>query len=215
MKAAIIFLKGVYRKNSLPYYRGLCKGKTMVAANGGSRFFVKCGIRPDLIIGDLDSAVALPIHLVAGVELVKFPPRKDKTDSQLALEYCLENGARSVDLVMPDFGQPDHYLGNLMLLNLSLVRRSVAAVRVVSEKYQAVILQDNHLALAGCKGDLISVLPVEKRIELTCEGMEYEVNRLKVRPGETVALRNQVRIGKARMAVRGRALVIHQFIDRK
>ena len=118
MKNVTIFLSGSYRKSDLDYYRKLCRGRFTVAANGGHRFFVKTNTRPDLVIGDMDSISAAALRRLDGCSFVQVPAEKDQTDSELAVTYCLANGARSVDIVDPGCGNLDHLLGNLLLSEL-------------------------------------------------------------------------------------------------
>jgi len=213
MKSCILFLHGTYRAADLPYYRRLCRGKVMVAVDGGLRFFIKAGLKPDFIIGDFDSAKIVPKKIRDRAEILSFPQIKDKTDSHLALDYCLKNGARRIDIVMPTIGEPDHFLGNLMLLTAVPRKKSGPAitVRIINRRYEARCLVDESITINDSAGDMVSIIPISSRIELTSTGCEYRADSLKIKRGDSRPLRNRITARRARIAIAGKALLIRQF----
>ena len=90
----------------------------LVAADGGLRHVLALGLTPHLLIGDLDSASPEDVAKLQsrGVTIQQFPPAKDETDIQLALQTVLENGYQHVILMAALGGRMDHALGNLSLL---------------------------------------------------------------------------------------------------
>ncbi|MBR2432244.1 MAG: thiamine diphosphokinase, partial [Clostridia bacterium] len=52
----------------------------VIAADGGYDSLLNRGIRPDVLIGDLDSIKEMP----NGIELIRHPVKKDETDMHLA-----------------------------------------------------------------------------------------------------------------------------------
>lgn len=210
----ILFLQGTYRSDHLEFYRHLCRGRMKVAVDGGYRFFQKVGLVPDALIGDFDSLKRMPRELPAQTEVVRYPIRKDKTDTHLALEYALARGGRRIDIVVPQIGEPDHFLGNVMLLNLTSAARQAggrADIRLVNYSYDIRLLRDGVVSFTDAVDDVVSVIPLSKRIRLTTQGMEYNAVECLVRLGETLPLRNRVQGGRARIRIVGRALVVRQF----
>ena len=75
-------------------------GDLVIAADGGLRALQTSGVRPDLLVGDLDSLGDCP--LPADVPLLRFPVRKDDTDTGLALaEGCAAAIAPSPSTAAP------------------------------------------------------------------------------------------------------------------
>jgi thiamine pyrophosphokinase len=213
MSSFILFLHGRYPASGLAFYKRLARGKTRIAVDGGLSFFDKAGLRPDLIIGDCDSIKRDPRKTYPGVNVVVFPAEKDKTDTQLAVEYAIRSGATSIDIVQPIFGEADHFAGNLMLL-ASLVERAtprVLHVRLINTAYEIIFLRDRSCVISKARGDTISVVPLTSKISLTCSGTAFPVKGLTVRRGETIALRNRVTTDRASIRVAGEAFVFHQF----
>jgi len=211
MKNCILFVHGTYKKNRLFFYKQLCKGKTKVAVDGGYRFFEKTGIIPDILIGDFDSLSKIPSDLPPKTRVLSYPTHKDKTDTHLALEHCIKEGAVDIDIVVPHFGEPDHYLGNLMLLKMVSEKSKKARARIVNYNYQIVLLENNKAEFNKCVGDLVSVIPFEKKIELSCSGTEYETDRLRINPGDSRSLRNLITALNAVFHVKGTAFLIHRY----
>lgn len=211
MKDCILFVHGTYRSQDLAFYKKLCRAKFKIAVDGGYNFFKKTGLVPDLIIGDMDSAFSLP-DLPSKTTLLTFPTRKDKTDSQLAVEYCIEQGAKSIDLVMPSVGQTDHFVANLLLSTLRAVSAWAGAggrFRVLNRAYEVHYLNDGRVTLTNCAGHTVSVLPICRQIVLNCRGTDYDVRDARIARGHTRALRNRISDRKAVFAVKGEALVWH------
>ncbi|UCC44276.1 MAG: thiamine diphosphokinase [Candidatus Zixiibacteriota bacterium] len=212
MKDCIIFLRGVYRTRDLDHYRRLCRGKFTIAANGGYAFFAKAGITPDLIIGDLDSLRGKGAPKPKEIQVVVHPAEKDATDAEIALDYCLNQRVKKIDIVQPSTGEPDHFAGNLMLLTRSVQSRRSRyrpSVRLLSRSHEVFLLKDQTRVFRDSIGDLISVLPVSGNIRLSCSGMEYTADCRTIRRGRTIGLRNRICARLARIEVEGQALVFH------
>jgi len=214
VKSFIIFTHGAYRTEHLNFYRKLCRSKIKIAVDGGLRFFLKTHIIPDLLIGDLDSLPRGPKDLSRRTKVLTFPARKDKTDLQLAFEYCLSEKAKSIEIIDPIFGQLDHFLGNVMLVNLidKLTNTgSSPRVRFITARYEIIFVSDQPERFVDCNGDIVSVIPLSESILLTCSGTEYDVRHAEIRGGHTRGLRNRIVSQKATFDIRGKAFVIHRI----
>jgi thiamine pyrophosphokinase len=213
MSAFVLFLHGRYAKTDLRFYRQVAKGKTKVAVDGGLEFFLRSGMKPDLIVGDFDSLTSDPLRKFPHTDVITYPVEKDTTDAQLAVAYAIKAGATSIDIVQPSFGEADHFTGNLMLL-ASLVEKRRARklkLRLVNARYEIVFLSNDSWSVAGAQGDTVSVVPLSPSITLTCTGAAYLAEKLTVRRGDTIALRNRIISGTAKFTVKGQAFIFHQI----
>ena len=86
----------------------------MIAADSGYGNAVKLGVTPTVALGDFDSwdEASLP----QDIQKIPFPPQKDFTDTQLAVEYAIEQGCRQIVLIGGLSGRLDHTLSNLAIL---------------------------------------------------------------------------------------------------
>lgn len=217
MRNAVLFLHGKYAAADLNFYKRLTRGKYLVAVNGGYSFFRKVGLTPDLLIGDFDSIGRMPRTLTARTTVVQHPAYKEKTDAELALDHCLSLGVQEIYMVQPSFGEPDQFVGNLMLLirAAQLKRRMQGcSVHVINRRYQACALADGAGVISGGRGDVFSVVPISDQITLTLSGTEYDVTNLIIKRGESRGLRNRITMNPAHIRIRGTALVIRQFASR-
>jgi thiamine pyrophosphokinase len=143
--------------------RWLADADRVVAIDGGTAWLAKVGRRPDLVIGDLDSAdPALIAALEAdGVAIERHAVAKDASDTELAVAGVLAAGADEI-VILGALAGPrlDHQLANLMLLvdpqlsglpDLRIVRGSTV-VRALHARAS--------LALEGRPGDLVTLLPI-------------------------------------------------------
>ena len=94
---AIIFVNGVIPDHTT-VKRWVREGDDLIAADGGAYHALAMGLRPRVVVGDLDSlAPELAEELAAqGVELEKYPTAKNKTDLELALERAIQDGAKEI-----------------------------------------------------------------------------------------------------------------------
>jgi len=214
MCKAILFLAGRYHARDFQFYRKLARGCFKVAVDGGYRFFERSGLVSDLLIGDFDSLKKLPRQLSQKTRVARFPVDKDKTDTELALDYCLDHGISKIDLVQPSLGDPDHFLANLFLLSRAS-RRSrpgTPQLRLVGPDYEALLLSDSRVSFCRAQGSVVSVIPVSASITLTCRGTAFDVTRAKIARGQTRSTRNRITAATASFEIAGKAFVIRHFL---
>ncbi|MDQ7008635.1 MAG: thiamine diphosphokinase [Acidobacteriota bacterium] len=89
----------------------------VIAADGGAAHCLGWGLSPRVVIGDNDSlATEAAARLERrGTRFLRYPPEKDATDLELALDEALDRGAESIDLFGVLGGRWDHTLANLLL----------------------------------------------------------------------------------------------------
>lgn len=108
-------------------------GDLVLAADGGYRALCSLGYTPDLLLGDFDSLGDLP--LPPDLPVLRFPARKDDTDTGLALRHGLDRGYRDFALYGCAGGRVDHLLANLQ--SMARVSRLGAAIRLAAPEYDA------------------------------------------------------------------------------
>ena len=108
-------------------------GDLVLAADGGYRALCSLGYTPDLLLGDFDSLGDLP--LPPDLPVLRFPARKDDTDTGLALRHGLDRGFRDFALYGCAGGRVDHLLANLQ--SMARVSRLGAAIRLAAPEYDA------------------------------------------------------------------------------
>lgn len=82
----------------------------VLACDRGCDYALRCGIKPDLVLGDFDSMSG---GLPEGVTVERFVAEKDDTDTMLAVRYAVEHGYDSIDIRCALGGRLDHALANI------------------------------------------------------------------------------------------------------
>ncbi len=186
----------------------------LVAVNGGSDVAMHLGLQPDMIIGDLDSMGAEARgHFLrpGGPEVRSFPSRKDRTDTQLALEHLMSRTPR------PDAITVCGAFGDRLDHGLALVLYS-ASLQVASRKPASVILTDGRqrafsvtasTVVAGEPGDTVSLIPLTPRVtDVHLEGFCYPLAGQTLRWGTTLGISNVLATGRARVEIRGEGVLL-------
>jgi thiamine pyrophosphokinase len=196
---AVVFLDGVYEDPA--FYTAQARAADLVvAADGGARFLLAQGLRPELVVGDLDSLAPADVERLAGagVEIVRHPVRKDKTDGELAVDEALRRGAGDVALAGP-LGALDHTLGHLAIL-WRLARTGVRARLVAANLTARVLVAPGTTSLDAPAGTRVSVVPLGGDAVATLEGLEYPLVRERLPGDACLGLGNAVTTA-ARIAV--------------
>jgi thiamine pyrophosphokinase len=214
LKKAFLFLNGHYYKEDrsmvLSLYRRAKPKPLLVAVDGGLAFIQRIGLRPKYWLTDLDSAPDIKKGFLKNTELLLHQSHKDKTDAELALDFCTRQ--RISDFTF--FGwydrndETDHLLGNLMLAHLLKGIRKNIRLRFLGSRQEIHYLHNETKILNSSKERRLSVIPLDRSISLSMRGTEYKAAGLNVREGRTIGLRNRITAGRAVVTVKGSALVI-------
>ena len=146
-----------------------------VAADRGLEAFVRYGLVPDAVLGDMDSvdAQVLARFEAAGGQARILPRVKDDTDGVAALALALERGATQITFLGALGGRLDHALGNCMLLVRAANRGADACL--VNEK-ERVLLVRGRREIHGCIGDTLSLLSLGRARIRELDGLFYPLH---------------------------------------
>lgn len=180
----------------------------IVCADGAAGWALTAGIKPDVLIGDMDSIDPALLVMVNNepIEIFRLPEKKDDTDTQAAVDLAMERGADEFLITGALGGRLDHTLGNLMLL-IRLVRRGKAAV--LSDERQMVLAACSEIILHGKPGRLVSIVPFGDGlfIEKT-EGLAYPIHHRSIPCDITLGISNVFTSAEARISITGGTAII-------
>ncbi|HUQ17672.1 MAG TPA: thiamine diphosphokinase [Candidatus Saccharimonadales bacterium] len=183
----------------------------VIAADAAADALLGAGIRPGLVVGDLDSLspAAVAILEEAGVPVERHPREKDATDGELALRAAVTRGA-TVIRIAGALGGPrvDHAIASLTLLALpALAGRDVALI-TPTDTVRLLRGPVSH-RVAGTGGDLISLLPLSGPVTgVTTAGLRYALERATLELGPTLGLSNELIGNDANIEIRAGALIV-------
>ena len=190
----------------------------LVAANGGTSILMALGLQPDAIVGDLDSLSAADRDRLTGSpfdKLFRYPREKDKTDSQLAIEFAASvDGIREI-VVCGAFGDRfDH--GLALTLYASVLTRDTDLVITLTDGAQTVFGVKDEAQLRGRPGDIVSLIPLTGTVtDVHIEGFKYPLSGSDLSWGQTLGVSNELTGTTGQISVRGDGmlLVVHRTRD--
>ena len=167
----------------------------VVAADGGAVRLDQLGVRPDLLVGDLDSTDASLVDrlVAAGTGVERHPIDKDASDTELAMAAAVAAGATEIVMLSMIGGDRlDHALANVLLLaDPGWVDRDVSLVHGAG--VVRVLRGGSHLPLHGRIGDLVSLLPVGGDADgVDTDGLRWPLTGASLRMGRSRGLSNEI-----------------------
>lgn len=180
----------------------------VVCADGGVRLARRLGRPPHVVVGDLDSSSRNDLAWArrGGADIVRHPREKDKTDTELALDYALAAGADEVDFLAVLGGRPDHALANIALLIHARGRGRRA--RILDGRSEA-FLAETTSPIAGAVGDVVSLIPLTDSVHgVTTTGMKYPLRDATLRVDTTLGISNEITSLPSAVQVAGGLLLV-------
>ena len=148
----------------------LREGDFLLACDGGLRWVLDEGLRPDLILGDFDSYTG---ELPPGVPVLRYPVEKDDTDAMLAVRWAIAQGFGEVRLCCALGGSLDHLLANLQTLHFA----AAAGLDASADDGRTLlrVLRPGRCRIPMRAGWKLSILALSDRVEgLTIRGTKYD-----------------------------------------
>ncbi len=157
----------------------------VIACDRGYLHAEKMGIRPDLILGDFDSA---PVP-EPDIPVEKHPKRKDDTDTMLALRKALALGAAEIVVACAFGGRLDHSFANIQAGAYAAEKGALA--RLCGVETDAWIFRDRTVRFQRRAGYSLSVFSVTDSCLLTIRGAEYDCSDLLVANSFPIGISNE------------------------
>ncbi|MGD0022123.1 MAG: thiamine diphosphokinase [Smithellaceae bacterium] len=184
----------------------------IIACDGGVRHLQQLGIKPDVIIGDMDSIepAQLASYSAEGVKIIKYPANKDFTDTELALDYALDLKPAAIYIWAALGGRLDHILANVFLL---LEAKDAGIKTYLIDEYCEAFIVDREAAFVDAKGVTVSLFAVSPQVEgLSLSGFAYPLKDAVLTMGESLGVSNIINEDHAKISVRvGNLLVIRYW----
>ncbi len=183
----------------------------IIAADGGARIALSLGLVPQAILGDLDSLTDAEVNVFEdmGVHILRYPPAKNETDLELALNHAIEAGYSPIVIIGGYGGRVDQSIANLALL--SAPDAIQAGARFDDGVTEAFYISSSGV-IHGQPGDLVSLIPWGVPTEgVLTDGLSYPLHRETLHPYRARGVSNQLLGATATIRLkRGLLLCIHQ-----
>ena len=179
----------------------------LICVDGGARYFQKADITPHVLLGDFDSIEqdTLRAYETEGVEVVRFSPRKDYTDMELALNYAVEHGATRIFIMGATGSRVDHSISNVQLLH-KLLDADAQSI-ILDDKTGYTLIKDK-ITIGRMEGYKLSLVCHTGSREHCNRGLVWPLFNYTMKMGAGIGISNEfsedkatVRIGSGRMYV--------------
>lgn len=161
----------------------------IICADGGTRHAINMRLMPHVIIGDMDSSAAGYIEYFRGkgVETVKYPTDKDKTDMHICVEFALAFSSEII-LLGATGSRIDHMLANISLLKLGMEKG--IPITILDNRNSIMMIKES-IHMSGEKSELFSLIPYTGRVEGICtKGAHYELKDAVMELGDPYGVSN-------------------------
>ena len=200
MKTCVIFGAGEYDAYRPAYDENFF----YIAADGGLKEMLACGITPNLLIGDFDS---LDITPPQGIPHVRLPVQKDVTDMDAAVAEGRIRGYSDFILLGGMGGRPDHTMANYSLL--ARLSQQNCTAKLYGEGFTVTAVTDGAVDFAaGYSGTaaVFSWTDVSEGVDI--KGMAYELENGRLVNNFALGVSNRFTGAPARIEVKKGTLLI-------
>ncbi|MBN1366168.1 MAG: thiamine diphosphokinase [Syntrophaceae bacterium] len=183
--------------------------RLIICCDGGARHLRNLGIKPDVIIGDMDSidSVQLANYSAQKIKIIKYPANKDFTDTELALDYALSLKPREILIWCSLGGRIDHTLANVFLLCKG-EKKGIATF--LMDEHCEVFILNKKVSFIKEAGKTVSLLALTPQVTgFTLTGFLYPLKKGSLKMGESRGISNIINKDRADITVdKGKLLLI-------
>ena len=186
----------------------------IICADGGTRHALALNVKPNLVIGDMDSAEKSQLDRLKadGVSIELFPRDKNETDLELAINAAIELVPGQIVIVAALGGRIDQTLANISLLTDG--RLSTLDVRL-DDGVEEIFFCRDQVQVYGSGGDIVSLLPWGTAVHgVQTQGLKWPLNKETLYPDKTRGISNEMMGESASVKIStGELLVVHTRIS--
>lgn len=170
----------------------------VIAADAGYLNLQKTDIKPDVIIGDFDSAKKPE----ADAQVEAFPVLKDDTDTMLAIRYGFQSGYKRFEIYGGIGGErTDHTIANIQ--SLAYIAEHGGSGTLVGENERFTLIKNSSVTLHSEKGKTLSVFAYGGIAEgVSIKGAVYESDDLELSPFFPLGVSNKFKGDSATVGVK-------------
>jgi thiamine pyrophosphokinase len=155
----VIFAGGTLRSGKA-VDAAIASADLVIAADSGAATALDYGCTPKILVGDFDSLDAVPLQQLQaqGSQVIRAAVEKNETDTELAIQIAIEQGASTITLLGALGGARfDHTMANILLL----AGIETVPVRIVDGPAVCWLLRGpGSTTINGQADDLLSLLPL-------------------------------------------------------
>jgi thiamine pyrophosphokinase len=183
----------------------------IICADGGTRHALALKLKPDLVIGDMDSLQKSHWQKLktAGISIELFPRDKNETDLELAVNRAIAMHPEKIVIVAALGGRLDQTLGNITLL----ADPRLAGVDVrLDDGVEEIVICRSQAQVRGRSGDIVSLIPWQGTVTgVQTRDLKWALFSETLYPDKTRGISNEMTGETASVSIEtGLLLVIHR-----
>lgn len=191
-----------------PLVRRVEHATAVFAADGGANALARIGVRPEAVIGDLDS-IRAGVRRWIGEERMLVRPDQDRTDLDKALEELLDHqGLPGLTVLGALGGRLDHAMGNLGLL----ASRAAGERLLYLDTASRTLAVTGSTALAAVPGETWSFWTFDPAVRVSLAGVRWPVEDRPLGVLTRPSLSNEANADTVRIRVDGGAAVVLRWL---
>jgi thiamine pyrophosphokinase len=184
---------------------------SIVCADGGTRQALALGLKPQVIVGDLDSLAPAEHEgaVALGALIQQHPHDKNETDLELAIRYAVSRSPSSILIVAGLGRRLDQTIGNIALLAAS----DLATLDVrMDDGLEEVFFCRQEAEVRGQPGDIVSLIPWGSAVQgVSTQRLRWPLHEETLYPDQTRGISNEMLEPTAHVSISaGLLLVIHR-----
>ncbi len=180
----------------------------LLAADGGANHLARLGLRPEKVIGDLDSISASTRTWLGEPNMLHLPDQ-NRTDLDKAVAHAFDDmGVERLTVLAASGGRTDHDIGNLGLL----ARLAMGDRLIFEDADQRILALTGEATLAATAGETWSFWTFDPAVRVTIEGVRWQVVDADLSAGTTPSISNEVTGEEIRIqAISGAVVVARHY----
>lgn len=185
----------------------------LICVDAGLKYLDEICVLPDIILGDFDSIdkVILEKYLKLDIQIEKYNPIKDYSDTELAIDLCKSKGYDDISIFAALGKRMDHSLSNIYLC-CSYLEKGLKISLL--DEYNKIYVANKSFSIKKNEqyGKYISFYPMNGAIEkLSLSGFRYNLDNISINKYQnpSLTLSNEIILDEAYISFdRGLLLVI-------
>lgn len=175
----------------------------IICADGGYKHAKMLNLKPNVIIGDLDSIGDLPEE----IEVLRFNAEKEDTDTLLAVKLGIERGYKEFSIIGGLGGRLDHTYANFSTL-LYIIKNGCKGF-IADTDSEVHIIEKGEISFKKREDYYISVFPFgEKTACITEKGFKYSLNNYILKAENPIGVSNEFKEDIATIIVEQGPIII-------
>ena len=174
---------------------GLGKEIIWLGVDRGTLSVLEAGIRLHGVFGDFDSISEEELAYVKNhcEQFFEFPPEKDATDLELALEWAYSQRPIRITIYGATGGRMDHALANIMMLTDEKHRKQGIPTRIVDKTNEIMLFEPGSYEVEETDFKYISFIPITAEVDgMTLLNFKYPLSNCTLYRGRTLSVSNEL-----------------------